>query len=114
TIGLIEPDRGDVEVAGESVFYDGPGALDRVREKVGYVFQNAALFDSLNVLDNVIMGLPEPELARIGRWEATRRAWDALELVNLVPDAVLGKLPAELSGGMKKRVGIARAIVGRP
>jgi phospholipid/cholesterol/gamma-HCH transport system ATP-binding protein len=114
TIGLIRPDFGEVEVGGESVYHGPPGALDRIRRMVGYVFQNAALFDSLNVLDNVLMGLPESELTALSRAEAVRRAWEALELVNLKPNVVLQKLPAELSGGMKKRVGIARAIVGRP
>ena len=114
TIGLIVPDHGDVYLKGESVFFGGPEALERVRRSVGYVFQNAALFDSLNVLENVCMGLPEVEVRSMARQEATRRAWRALEIVNLDPRLVLSKLPAELSGGMKKRVGIARAIVGRP
>ena len=114
TLGLIEPDRGDVFVNGDSVFYGGAEALERVRDSVGYVFQNAALFDSLNVLDNVLMGIPEHELNDISHEDAAARAWNALELVNLDPAVVFGKLPAELSGGMKKRVGIARAIVGRP
>lgn len=114
TIAIITPDVGDVEVGGISVFHGGNGALREVRSKVGYVFQHAALFDSLNVLDNVTMGIPEAELKKMSRAERGRRAWRALELVNLEPREVLGKLPAELSGGMKKRVGIARAIVGRP
>lgn len=114
TIGLIIPDRGDVLLDGESVFHGKADALDRVRRKVGYVFQNAALFDSLTVTENVQMGLPEADLARMTRQEAARRVWDALEIVNLDPRMVLEKIPAELSGGMKKRVGIARAIVGRP
>ena len=114
TIGLITPDRGDVELDGLSVFYGGPRSLAEVRRKVGYVFQNAALFDSFNVFDNVSMGIPEDELADLERLEVGRRVWRALELVNLEPDQVLAKLPSELSGGMRKRVGIARAIVGRP
>lgn len=114
TIGLIVPDRGDVLLNGLSVFHGPPENIDLVRRKVGYVFQHAALFDSLSVLDNVSMGLPEVELKRIPRKEAYKRAWEALEIVNLEPRMVLAKLPAELSGGMKKRVGIARAIVGRP
>lgn len=114
TIGLIRPDRGHVRVAGESVFHGGKGTLERIRRMVGYVFQHSALFDSLNVHDNVLMGLPEDELRGERGARASRRVWDALELVNLEPTQVLAKLPAELSGGMKKRVGIARAIVGHP
>ena len=114
TIGLIIPDRGDVEVNGTSVYFGGAGAMDTVRKQVGYVFQNAALFDSMDVYRNVEMGLPVYRLRRMSRTETARAIWRALELVNLDPDAVLSILPAELSGGMKKRVGIARAIVGRP
>jgi phospholipid/cholesterol/gamma-HCH transport system ATP-binding protein len=114
TIAIITPDRGDVEVAGISVFRGSNGALAKVRRKVGYVFQNAALFDSLNVLENVCMGIPEDQLKQVSRPERARRVWQSLELVNLEPREILGKLPSELSGGMKKRVGIARAIVGRP
>ncbi len=114
TLGLITPDRGDVEVDGISIFHGQKGALEAVRRKCGYVFQYAALFDSLNVYDNVVMGLPEQELARMSRAEIARKIWDAIEIVNLDPHEVIAKTPAELSGGMKKRVGIARAIVGRP
>ncbi len=113
TIALIEPDLGDVLIEGESV-YGSAEALERGRRKVGYVFQNAALFDSLNVFDNVAMGIPEEILVRESRQETARKVWRALELVNLEPKVVLPKLPSELSGGMRKRVGIARAIVGRP
>jgi phospholipid/cholesterol/gamma-HCH transport system ATP-binding protein len=114
TIGLIIPDRGDVLLKGESVYFGDKETLEQVRRSIGYVFQNAALFDSLNVLENVEMGIPEADLARMSRREAARRVWEALEIVNLEPRLVLSKIPAELSGGMKKRVGIARAIVGRP
>ncbi len=114
TIGLIIPDFGDVLLKGESVFFGETDAIDRVRRKVGYVFQHSALFDSMNVFDNVCMGIPEADLKAMSRGDACRRAWEALEIVNLEPRQILSKLPAELSGGMKKRVGIARAIVGRP
>ena len=114
TIGLIIPDLGDVEVTGLSVYYGGRGAVEAVREKVGYVFQHAALFDSMNVYRNVEMGLPVERLRGMRADEVARAVWEALELVNLDPVEVMPILPAELSGGMKKRVGIARAIVGRP
>ena len=114
TIGLIIPDRGDVEIAGDSVHFGGKGALDRARRRVGYVFQHAALFDSFNVFDNVAMGLPEDVLAAMAKQEVASKVWRALELVNLEPKQVMSKIPSELSGGMKKRVGIARAIVGEP
>jgi len=114
TIGLIQADRGEVSVEGDIVRPGERVTLARVRGKVGYVFQNAALFDSLSVWENVEMGIPEAALATLPRPERTRRIWQALELVNLSPDDVITKKPAELSGGMRKRVGIARAIVGRP
>jgi phospholipid/cholesterol/gamma-HCH transport system ATP-binding protein len=114
TIGLIVPDQGDVEIDGLSVYRGPSDALERIRRKVGYVFQHAALFDSLNVFENVSMGIPEADLARMPRAEVVRKVWEALEIVNLEPREILTKLPSELSGGMKKRVGIARAIVGRP
>src|SRR5512142_2931410 len=114
TNGLLRPDRGDVFVDGESVFNSGWRALEKIRRKIGYVFQYAALFDSMTIYENVLMGLPDGE-ARHGRGpELLRRVSDALEDVNLDPFHVLQKLPAELSGGMRKRVGLARAIVGRP
>ncbi len=113
TIDLITPDMGDVSIEGRSIFQSRE-ALDEAREKVGYVFQNAALFDSLNVYENVAMGIPEKVLERQKRAVTARKVWEALELVNLEPRVVLPKLPSELSGGMRKRVGIARAIVGRP
>ena len=114
TIALITPDRGDVTVGGESVFFGGGDVVERIRQKVGYVFQYAALFDSLTVFENVEMGIPEEGLKRMSTNEVAHRVWESVELVNLDPKQVLGKRPAELSGGMKKRVGIARAIVGRP
>jgi len=112
TNGLLVPDQGDVRVDGESVYYDGDGALQRVRRKVGYVFQYAALFDSMTVCENVCTGLPGGVDVRSP--EVLARVAEALEDVNLDPDQVMAKLPSELSGGMRKRVGVARAIVGRP
>ena len=114
TMALIIPDRGDVRVAGDSVYFGGRRSLEKIRDNIGYVFQYAALFDSLTVFENVKMGISENILRDMSRIDVERQAWESLELVNLEPGQVLGKLPAELSGGMKKRVGIARAIAGRP
>jgi phospholipid/cholesterol/gamma-HCH transport system ATP-binding protein len=114
TIGLIVPDQGDVIVDGDSVTRSGRKTLERIRRKVGYVFQNAALFDSMSVYENVAQGLSDREQREMGERKLLDSVVDALEHVNLDPAAVLGKLPSELSGGMRKRVGIARAIVGRP
>jgi len=114
TIGLIVPDRGDVVVEGISVTRGGRKALREVRKKVGYVFQNAALFDSMTVYENVAQGLTDEEMKEWGEKEVLRRVARSLDHVNLDPEKVLTKLPSELSGGMRKRVGIARAIVGEP
>ena len=114
TIGLIVPDHGDVVIDGQSVFAADPEQLQTIRRKAGYVFQNAALFDSMNVFENVAYGLQEAVLEKLGRREVARRVARALEEVNLDPAIVMSKLPAELSGGMRKRVGIARGIVGEP
>jgi phospholipid/cholesterol/gamma-HCH transport system ATP-binding protein len=114
TIGLIVPDAGDVIIDGQSVFAADAGQLLAIRRKAGYVFQNAALFDSMNIFENVAYGLPEGALKKLGRREVTRRVSRSLEEVNLDPAIVMSKLPAELSGGMRKRVGLARAIVGEP
>jgi phospholipid/cholesterol/gamma-HCH transport system ATP-binding protein len=114
TIELISPDRGCVRFDGETVGTAGPRRLHEIRRKVGYVFQYAALFDSMNVFENVSLGIDEEEIEALPKDAVLQRVCTSLEEVNLDPAAVLGKLPAELSGGMRKRVGLARAIVGRP
>jgi len=114
TIGLILPDHGDVVVDGDSVARANRRSLARIRRKVGYVFQNAALFDSMSVFENVAQGLSDEEQRDLGARRLAAEVASALEHVNLDPAKVLSKLPSELSGGMRKRVGIARAIVGRP
>jgi phospholipid/cholesterol/gamma-HCH transport system ATP-binding protein len=113
TLGLIVPDRGDVVVDGESV-YSSPAALERVRKKVGYVFQYAALFDSMTIFENVAFGIHDEDRKKVDEREVLRRVCEALEDVNLDPEIVLPKLPSELSGGMRKRVGLARALIGEP
>ena len=100
TLGLITPDRGDVRIDGQSVFFGSRRELGRIRRQVGYVFQNAALFDSMSVYENVAQGIGERELKTLDRREVISRVADALEHVNLEPVNVMNKLPAELSGGV--------------
>ncbi|MCE2421790.1 MAG: ATP-binding cassette domain-containing protein [Gemmatimonadetes bacterium] len=109
-VGLMDPDEGDVIVDGISV----PGAngdqIRGIRQRTAYVFQNSALFDSLSVRGNILMGLP-PKWPVERPKECDLMVAEVLEHVNLEPD-ILGRLPAELSGGMQRRVAIARAVIG--
>ncbi len=111
-IALLEPDRGDVIVDGVSIASATREELGRVRRNLGYVFQNAALFDSLSVAENLMLAQCD-EMSQKTVRDCRAGAVELLEKVNLEPD-VLEKLPAELSGGMKKRVGVARAIASNP
>lgn len=114
TIGLIIPDSGDVIVDGLSLIGADREQLEEIRHKARYVFQGAALFDSMTVFENVALGIDEPTAKKMGRQEVLRRVAAALEDVNLDPHQVINKIPSELSGGMRKRVGLARGIVGEP
>jgi phospholipid/cholesterol/gamma-HCH transport system ATP-binding protein len=110
-VGLMDPDEGDVLVDGISVASANRSRILQVRERISYVFQNSALFDSLTVRGNIMLGLPEERCNRRDDvCESMVR--ESLTHVNLEPE-VLDLRPAELSGGMQKRVAIARAIVGR-
>ncbi len=109
-IGLIEPDEGDVIVDGISIPNAGRSELTAVRRRVGYVFQGSALFDSMDVCENILLGMPE-EMVRQDRAAALERVEECLRLVNLEPE-VAHLYPSELSGGMQKRVAMARAIAG--
>ena len=111
-IGLLRPDRGNVKVDGVSIPDASPAQLKRVRKKVGYVFQHAALFDSMTVLQNLALAIYDENDMRPAS-AAREEARELLRRVNLEP-VVLDQLPAELSGGMRKRVGVARAIASRP
>ena len=108
-VGLILPDSGQVEADGQAVDQLSRGELTELRRKVGYVFQFAALFDSMTVAENLALGLARRGLAE---GEINRRISQSLALVDL-PDTET-RYPAELSGGMRKRVGIARAIALQP
>ncbi|MEJ2538698.1 MAG: ABC transporter ATP-binding protein [Gemmatimonadota bacterium] len=109
-IGLVEPDEGEVWVDGQNVGSLAQDDLYDLRRKVGYVFQFAALFDSMTVAENVAMGLKR--MRELSEGEIQERVRDALERVDLSGHE--GKYPAELSGGMKKRAGVARAITLNP
>ena len=109
-VGLLEPDAGRVVVDGLDVPQLSRRELYALRARIGYVFQFAALFDSLTIGENVAMGLRKQ--GELSASEIDTRVHEALELVDL-PD-VQDRFPAELSGGMRKRVGIARAIALRP
>ena len=111
-IGLIRPDKGDVLVDGLSVPKLKRPELSQLRTRIGYVFQNGALFDSMDVFDNIRLGITNDDDYRNDEY-SRQRVVECLRLVNLQPEVQL-KMPAELSGGMRKRVGIARAIAGRP
>ncbi|MHA1538597.1 MAG: ABC transporter ATP-binding protein [Alphaproteobacteria bacterium] len=110
-LGLIEPDRGSIEVDGQEVVGLRARARDRVNAKIDMLFQSAALFDSLPVWENVAFGLIQTKRAE--RKEARGIAVQKLAQVGLGPE-VADLWPAELSGGMKKRVGLARAIATDP
>ncbi|ATB33876.1 ABC transporter ATP-binding protein [Melittangium boletus] len=110
-IGLLKPDAGQVIVDGEDVVPMGPEDLARVRHKYGMVFQAAALFDSMNVFENV--AFPLREHREMSEEEIRTLVRSKLDLMGL-SRAVEDKFPADLSGGMRKRVGLARAIVMNP
>lgn len=109
-IGLMQPDRGEVHVDGDNITTMRRFEMNRVWEKFGMLFQNAALFDSMTVFENV--AFPLEEKTRLSRAEIRDRVHDALENVGL--KGIDRKYPDELSGGMKKRVGLARALLLNP
>jgi phospholipid/cholesterol/gamma-HCH transport system ATP-binding protein len=109
--GLIRPSSGTIRVFDRRIDDLGEEELLPIRRRMGYVFQGAALFDSLSVLENV--AYPLREHTSLGEDEIRERVTHFLSLVGLGPE-VLRLLPSELSGGMRKRVGIARALAAEP
>ena len=120
-VGLLTADDGTVQIDGHDVSKLSKKEMFSLRRRIGYVFQGAALFDSLTVYENVIIGLVEHGEKDEELLQAEGRR--VLSAVGLVPDpsttsrefaSLASKKPSDLSGGMKKRVGVARALVGKP
>jgi phospholipid/cholesterol/gamma-HCH transport system ATP-binding protein len=109
-IGLLKPDAGEILIDGENIVGMSERQLLRVRGKFGMVFQGAALFDSMSVAENISFALKR--LGKLTPAEINRRVATVLDVVGL--PGIQRKKPAELSGGMRKRVGLARAIVYEP
>lgn len=109
-IGLMIPDSGSIRVDGEEIVGLGERQMSPVRKKIGVLFQEGALFDSMTVAENVAFPLQERGIRN--RVELLEKVTEALRVVEL--DEHLDKMPVTLSGGMRKRVGLARAIVTEP
>lgn len=109
-IGLLQPDAGAVLIDGEDITHLNERNLIRVRSKFGMVFQGAALFDSMTVAENVAFAFRREK--KFTEKEIARKVAEALDMVEL--PGTEKKLPSELSGGMRKRVGLARAIIYQP
>jgi phospholipid/cholesterol/gamma-HCH transport system ATP-binding protein len=109
-LGILTPERGAITIDGDNVIGIGTRERDRVNAKLGMLFQGAALFDSQSVWENVAFGLTA---RKVGREEAREIAMQKIAMVGLKPE-IAETFPSELSGGMKKRVGLARAIAADP
>lgn len=111
-LGLVQPDEGSILVNGRDISTASFEEILEMRRDMGMVFQGAALFDSLTVFDNV--GFYLFEHSTLPEEEIRERVEKELEVVDLNPPDVIDLLPSELSGGMKKRVGVARALIHEP
>ncbi len=109
-VGLIRPDAGNIQVFGEDITHLTEEGMEKIRKRIGMVFQSAALLNSLNVEENI--ALPLVEHTQLGQEEIRERVAEKLSLVGL--KGVEKLYPDDLSGGMKKRVGIARALIMEP
>jgi phospholipid/cholesterol/gamma-HCH transport system ATP-binding protein len=109
-VGILKPDRGNILIDGEDIGTSRGSALERLRSKLGYLFQGGALFDSINVFENV--AFPLREKTQLPKEKIREKVLQELEQVGL--PGVENKYPAELSGGMKKRVALARCLCTDP
>ena len=110
-VGLLRPDAGEVRVFGENVHQLDRKALDAMRRRVGFSFQSSALYDSMNVAQNLEFPLTM-NTENLSKGDIQERVHDALEAVGL--EESLKQMPSELSGGQRKRIGIARTLILRP
>ncbi len=117
-LGLLTPDEGDVLVYGKPIPYKKPSELSDLRKNFGMLFQHAALFDDFTVFQNVAFPLIESQMVekekKLDEDGIRKKVMEKLKAVGLDPENTMDKYPNELSGGMKKRVGLARAIVLEP
>jgi phospholipid/cholesterol/gamma-HCH transport system ATP-binding protein len=112
-MGLLKPDSGNIWVDGQDIVPLGDVEMSHLRRKFGMVFQYAALFDSMNVVENI--AFPLLERYKMSRDEIMERVRDLLKRLDLAASSgIEQKFPAELSGGQRKRVGLARALIDRP
>ncbi len=109
TLGLLKPDDGEILIDGQDITFHTEAQMMKVREQIGMVFQEGALFDSLSVYDNVGYRLHEQSVSEDIVEEEVKKMLSFVDL-----NDAIDKMPAELSGGMRRRVGIARALVGNP
>ena len=110
-VRLLEPDNGEIFVMGKDILKMNTKELNETRKEIGYLFQGGALYDSMNVKENLAFPIRRTQMAS-DKYEVNARIEVALRSVGLL-DAMY-KMPSELSGGMKKRIGLARALILRP
>lgn len=110
-VGLIEPDEGEIKVFGENVLNISKNELNAIRVKIGFLFQSGALYDSMSVRENLAFTLTKHK-RDLSAEEIENEVMEALDNVGLA-DAI-DKMPSELSGGMKKRIGLARTLILKP
>lgn len=111
-VGLLKPDSGSILIDGVDVAKADEKTIFQIRKKVGFLFQSGALFDSMNVYENV--AFPLREHTKLSNKEIGKKVERSLEMVGLKPREVMKLYPDELSGGMRKRVGLARTIIMEP
>jgi phospholipid/cholesterol/gamma-HCH transport system ATP-binding protein len=110
-VRLLEPDYGSIRVLGQDILAMGINDLNEIRKEIGYLFQGGALYDSMSVRENLEFPIRRTQMAS-NKIEVDEMVERALRSVGLL--SAIDKMPAELSGGMKKRIGLARALILKP